>query len=186
MPSVVPTHPWAASLKHTVWGFGGPSSAAHVNPPSWVTTSVPPSRGISHPWIVCGSLPPAIPQPCRALTKWTERIGMSGSPSWCHERPASVVPSKVRGATAQPVVALTKSTPTNSSVEAYCFVQCAPSVVPKMACDPTAQPTRGPTIWIAASAGTKPGSTPDGVGVALAEADSEGVGAAVGDGVGGS
>src|SRR5438445_12377419 len=114
--------------------------------------------------------------------KCTDRIGAGGSPSWRHERPPSVVPSKERVATAQPVVALMKSTPTNSSVEAYCLVQCAPSMVAKIACDPTVQPRRGPTIWMAARAGTKPGSMPEGVG--LAEADGDGVdsGEALADG----
>jgi hypothetical protein len=49
-----------------------------------------------------------------------------------------------------------------------------------MACEPTAHPSRGPTIWIAPSDGTKTGSIPDDVGVALGEA----VGVAVGVGVG--
>ena len=102
--------------------------------------------------------------------KCTDRIGVGGSPNWCHERPASVVPSSERVATAHPVVALMKSTPTNSSVDAYCFVQCAPSAVVKMAWAPAAQPRRGPTIWIAPSEGTNMGSMPDGVGVGVGEA----------------
>jgi hypothetical protein len=69
-----------------------------------------------------------------------------------------------------------KSTPTNSSVDAYCFVQWAPSLVAKMACDPTAQPARGPTIWMAPSAGTNPGSMPVAVGVGVADALADGVG----------
>src|SRR5713101_1285328 len=169
-PSAVPTHPWVASLKQTVCGFDGPPSAAQVDPPSWVTTSVAPSCGTNHPWICCGSVPPAMPKPSIALTKCTDRIGVRGSPSWRHDRPPSAVPSRDLVATAQPVVALMKSTPTNSSVEVYCFVQCAPSAVVKMACEPTAQPRRGPTIWIAPNDGTKSGSMPDDVGVALGEA----------------
>src|SRR5207237_5042451 len=133
--------------------------------------------GSNHPWLCCGSLPPAIPQPCVAVAKWIDRSGTRGSPNWRQVRPLSVVPRSVRVATAQPVVALMKSTPTNSSVEAYCFVQCVPSVVAKMAWDPTAQPTRGPTIWIAARAGVKTGSRLDGVGVGLAAADGEAVAA---------
>jgi hypothetical protein len=78
------------------------------------------------------------------------------------------------------VVALMKSTPTNSSVDAYCLPQWTPSAVAKMACEPTAHPRRGPTIWIAPSDGTKRGSIPDEVGVALGEA----LGVAVGEGVG--
>jgi hypothetical protein len=49
-----------------------------------------------------------------------------------------------------------------------------------MACEPTAQPRRGPTIWIAPSDGTKRGSSPDEVGVALGEV----LGVVVGTGVG--
>jgi len=49
-----------------------------------------------------------------------------------------------------------------------------------MACEPTAQPRRGPTIWIAPNDGTKRGSSPDEVGVALGEA----LGVVVGNGVG--
>jgi hypothetical protein len=75
-----------------------------------------------------------------------------------------------------------KSTPTNSSVDAYCFVQCAPSAVLKMAWAPTAQPSRGPTIWIAPSEGTKTGSLPEELGLALGDA----LGVAVAEGVGGS
>jgi hypothetical protein len=73
-----------------------------------------------------------------------------------------------------------KSTPTNSSVDAYCLVQWAPSAVLKMACEPTAQPRRGPTIWIDPSAGTKAGSIPDEVGVGLGDADGDGVSVGVG------
>ena len=50
-----------------------------------------------------------------------------------------------------------------------------------MACEPTAQPRRGPTIWIAPSDGTKRGSSTDEVGVALAEALGVVVGNAVGE-----
>ena len=107
--------------------------------------------------------------------KCTERIGLSASPSWCQDRPPSLVPSRLRAPTAQPVVVLMKSTPTNSSVDANCFVQCAPSLVAKIACDPTAHPSRGPTIWIAERAGTKRGSRLEGVGVGLAAADGAGV-----------
>jgi len=71
-----------------------------------------------------------------------------------------------------------KSTPTNSSVDAYCFVQRVPSAVAKIAWAPTAQPRRGPTICIAASAGTNPGSTAEGV------ADGSGVGESLAEGVG--
>jgi hypothetical protein len=52
-----------------------------------------------------------------------------------------------------------------------------------MACEPTAQPRRGPTIWIDPSAGTKAGSIPDDVGVGLVDADGDGVGVGVGVGV---
>ena len=113
--------------------------------------------------------------------KCTDRIGAGGSPSWCHERPASVVPSSERVATAQPVVALMKSTPTNSSVDAYCFVQCAPSAVVKIAWAPAAQPRRGPTIWMAPSEGTNTGSMPDGLGVGVGEAVGVGAGVGVGE-----
>src|ERR1700694_2364744 len=128
-PCGVPTHTCAASVKHTVGGFDGPPCVLQVAPPSYVTTSVAASCGTNHPWICCGSVPPAIPQPRAGLMKCTDRIGAGGSPSWCHDRPPSVVPSSDRVATAQPVVALMKSTPTNSSVDAYCLPQCAPSAV---------------------------------------------------------
>ena len=52
-----------------------------------------------------------------------------------------------------------------------------------MACAPTAQPRRDPTIWMAPSAGTNVGSMPDGVGVALGESDGDGVGEGVSVGV---
>src|SRR6266576_2792725 len=177
-PSAVPIQPSAGSLKQTVCGFDGPSSVDQVNPPSYVKTRVAPSWGINHPWICCGSLPPAIPQPCVAVAKWIDRSGTRGSPDWRQVRPPSVVLSSVRVASAHPVVALMKSTPTNSSVDPYCFAQRVPSVVAKIAWAPTAQPSRGPTIWMAASAGTKPGSTPDGVTVGVGDAESvaEGVG----------
>src|SRR3984893_5773465 len=49
-----------------------------------------------------------------------------------------------------------------------------------MACEPTAQPKRGPTIWMEASGGTHGGATPaavaEGVGVADGEGDGLGVG----------
>src|SRR4030088_2324158 len=143
-------------------------------------TSVAASCGTNHPWICCGSVPPAIPQPSVALMKCTERIGVEGSPSWRHDRPPLLVPSRDRVATAHPVLALMKSTPTNSSVVVYCLAQCAPSAVAKTACEPTAQPRRGPTIWMAPSAGTNPGSMPDGVGDGLGDADRAGVGGCVG------
>jgi hypothetical protein len=114
--------------------------------------------------------------------KCTDRIGVGGSPNGRHDRPPSVVPKRDRVATAQPVVALMKSTPTNSSVDAYCFVQCAPSAVLKMEWAPTAQPSRGPTIWIAPREGTKTGSVPEELGLALGDA----LGVAVAEGVGGS
>src|SRR5712691_752193 len=179
-PSGVPTHPCPASLKQTLCGLDGPPSCLQVIPPSLVTTSAAPSCGTSHPWICCGSVPPVIPQPDVALMKCTDRIGAWGSPSCRHERPPSVVPSRDRVATAHPVVAPMKSTPTNSSVDPYCLVQCMPSAVVKMACEPTAQPRRGPTIWMAPSDGTKRGSIPDEVGVAPGEA----AGVVVGEGVG--
>src|SRR5919201_5289708 len=144
---------------------------------------------------MAGLVPPAIPQPSDGLTKCTDRNGFAGSPSGCQLRPPSVVCSNERAPTTHPVVALMKSTPTNSSVEAYCFVQWFPSLVAKIACDPTAHPSREPTIWIADSAGTNSGSTPAGVadglalaegvlaeelvGLALAEADGDGCPAAV-------
>jgi hypothetical protein len=50
-----------------------------------------------------------------------------------------------------------------------------------MACEPTAQPRRGPTIWIAPSDGTKSGSMPDDVGVALGDDVVSVVGVGVGE-----
>src|SRR2546421_8802074 len=118
-----------------------------------------------------------MPQPSSALMKCTERIGFGPSPRACQVFPPSVVPNRVRTPTTHPVLALMKSTPTNCSVEASCFAQWVPSFVAKIAYAPTAQPRRGPTIWIEASAGTKSGSMPDGDG------DAEGVGTLVLDAV---
>ena len=55
-----------------------------------------------------------------------------------------------------------------------------------MACEPTAQPRCGPTIWIEASAGIPPGTVPDGAmdGVGVGDGDAFGVGSAVALGVG--
>src|SRR5207248_29582 len=58
------------------------------------------------------------------------------------------------------------------------------SMVAKIACAPTAQPRRGPTIWMAASAGTKAGSTPDGVGVGVGDGESLAEEAGEADGLG--
>ena len=135
-----------------------------------------------------------MPQPSLALTKCTERIGFGPSPSAFQVFPPSVVPSTVRTPTTHPVLPLMKSTPTNCSVEASCFAQWVPSFVAKTAYAPTAQPRRGPTIWIDAKAGTKSGSMPEGDGdadvpgvvvlIAVADAvaiDAEALG--LGDGV---
>src|SRR5437868_13939406 len=73
-----------------------------------------------------------------------------------------------------------KSRPTYWLVDEYCLLQCAPSLVVKMAPDPTAQPSRGVNIWMAASAGMKAGSVPSGVavgvGLGVGLVDSVGVG----------
>jgi hypothetical protein len=53
-----------------------------------------------------------------------------------------------------------------------------------MACEPTAQPRRGPTIWRAPSDGTKSGSLPDDVGVTLGDAVGVVVGVGIGESVG--
>src|SRR5438067_3221789 len=107
--------------------------------------------------------------------KCTDRIGCEASPSSRQVRPPSLVANRLRTPTAHPVEALTKSTPTNSSVEVNCRVQCKPSLVAKIACDPTAQPVRGPTIWMAERAGMNCGSLDagEGEGLALADADTE-------------
>src|SRR2546423_4950191 len=45
-----------------------------------------------------------------------------------------------------------------------------------MACDPTAQPSLGPTIWIEASGGIVPGTAPEGADVGLAVGEGEALG----------
>src|ERR1700716_2315932 len=48
-----------------------------------------------------------------------------------------------------------------------------------MACEPTAQPESGPTIWIEASAGPAPGTAPDGRAEGAGVGDGAGVALAV-------
>src|SRR5438132_11002671 len=106
-----------------------------------------------------------MPHPWVLLTNWTDRIGFCASTSSCQLRPPSMVPSTSCRQTTHPVVVLMKFRPTYSLVDEYCLLQCVPSLVVKMAPDPTAQPTRGVNIWMAASAGMKAGSVPSVVAV---------------------
>src|SRR3977135_1328426 len=52
-----------------------------------------------------------------------------------------------------------------------------------MACEPTAQPESGPTIWIEASAGTAPGTAPDGRAEGVGGGDGATLGVGVGTGI---
>src|SRR5574341_441109 len=186
------SQPSFEAVKQTDCGGAGAASAVHARPPSVVCTSVVwrcgPSAG--------RSFPPATPQPWVRLAKWTCRSGPTlGWPSWRQCWPPSTVPSRMPSPSAQPVRALTKSTPSSSWAPCQNRAQVRPPLlVARIVPVPTAKAVAVPPIsWtplsrltcprgrvVVGAAGVLAGGLAVGCGVVGGGANDTGVGAAAG------